>query len=1095
MTDRATPALHILTGPFHPDLEASLRAHLERWAAPRRGRAALPSFALVAPSSELSLRLKRLITLRWRMRLAGVHLLVAQSLAERVVRASAGRPPGRADDLLLAELVRRLVLEGDFPAEWKRLVRTAGGADALCRTLRELEESRVPADARAADPVLRLHVLYQEKREALGLETTSDPVEAAVGRAEESGFLRSLERVAYYGFYDMTQIQIDLLARVASLCPTTVFLPCAPGRRAYAFADDFLRALRGRFPEAEVRPAVDGPSVPPPSPKSSGPAAGEPVPFLQPALGRLFEEEAGAARESLPWPAPERSSRGRALRSFTASGPEAEIEIAAKEVLRWTEEEGFSFHEIGVVARHLSPYLPFLSPVFDAHAIPFRTPEARPLSRLPWAKAAAALNRVLAEDFQRPDVLEILTSPFFRAGGEGGDVKGGGMGETARRWVRRLSLGQGIGDWEKIARLPAGELARKAGEESPSPRVEGEVRAFQGHLRVLTGAARGFPRRGAWRAMVEAYRALARRVLDLSGAPGGDAGIASPWEILEDILDRLRARERLEGETDRAAFLSALDEHLRARGVPVRDPHHPAVEVLGAMDARGKGFSCLAVMGLQEGVWPWRAGEDPFLGDAARGRIAEAHGVRLLKKAAGLEEERLLFTLALASARERLTLTWQRSGEDGKPLVRSWFLHELARALGREEGDLPDTCHVPRTLEERFEKRTFSDLFWTPAEWTARLFLRGRDPETLCAARGLEPGVLGRCFEAGDRLRRIGPSLTDRDGVTGKLPALWAELREKGWSPTALETYAQCPFRFFASRVLGLEEFEEPEEVPVPEAADLGNLLHEIFQRFFPRWSPQRPKAAEDASRLVESALSEYEKTSPVGYPLLWRETRETLRALAEAYIHEETRRLEESGFRPAAFEERGEAELPEIPGAPSILRGAKIRGRLDRMDRREGQAGTELRVVDYKFTLGRTPPKKNLEEAALQGKRLQPAFYVLLARHRERGARTSAELHFLARNWPEDAERRHVFSLGAWETPWAGEMGDTLARLLKGVRDGEFYIVPDEGEFGYCRRCPYQVLCRKNHRPTRYRRKADPRTHGVETLREKRWPPKPESR
>ena len=56
-------------------------------------------------------------------------------------------------------------------------------------------------------------------------------------------------------------------------------------------------------------------------------------------------------------------------------------------------------------------------------------------------------------------------------------------------------------------------------------------------------------------------------------------------------------------------------------------------------------------------------------------------------------------------------------------------------------------------------------------------------------------------------------------------------------------------------------------------------------------------------------------------------------------------------------------------------------------------------------------------------------------------------------------------------------EMGKTLSEILTGIRDGQFYIIPQDGEGSHCRTCPYQVLCRRNHRPTRYRRTADPQT------------------
>ncbi|MDP6086545.1 MAG: PD-(D/E)XK nuclease family protein, partial [Nitrospinota bacterium] len=1037
--------------------------------------------------------LKHLITLRWGMTLAGAHLLTAQGLSRKIVFTAGGDPPpGQADDLVLDDLIRDIVRNEKFPADWKALVRTTGGAGALHRSLRDLEEARVPARKKNRAPVLRLHALFQEGRKRLGLGTTSDPVEAAIQVSGDSGFLQSLGCVLYYGFYDMTQLQMDLLEAVSSHCPTTVFLPCAPGRRAFEFAEGFLGALEARVAGADARPAAnagEGEAA-----RKSPPAGEGDPPLLRPALDRLFSEEAAGQ--------PPHIEEG-ALRSFTATGPSGELEIAAKEILRWIEEEGAAFDGIGVIARSLDAYLPHLPTVFDTHAVPFRTPEKRPVSRSPWAMTLLALNRVLAEGCSKADVLDVLASPYFQAGGGGVSV-----GETARRWVRRFGVIRGVEDWRKLARA---DLSRPAdpekqtdvGPDSPPAGVE-EAGRFQRGLGRLLDAAAKFPRRGSWGIMIDNYRQLIEDVLGGSmfeqedqdrpeGIPGESPlpSPPSPGDSLTAIFAALADRAKIRPETDAGSFLVRVGEHLRAHEVPPRDPAHAAVEVLNAMDARGKQFDRIVVMGLQEGVWPRTENEDPFLNNNIRRRLSDSFSVHLPQKSAGGAEERLLFTLALASGRRRVTLTRQRSGEDGRPLVRSWYLHELARALGRTDGNLPGTAPVPRGLEERMNQGIFSDSLWTPSEWTARLLIHGHSPEALHSIRGLEAGILEGCFDAGSRLSRLGSGLTDRDGMIDKLPERWNDLKEKGFSPTALETYARCPFRFFAKHVLRLEELDDFEEIADLESRDIGDLLHEIFERFFSSRTHDAPDdASAPLSRAIETTLNGYEKKAPVGHPFLWQRTRRTLRALAEGYIGRGLEFLRESGFQPVAYEKRSDITLPDDPSFPSILRRMKIHGRLDRIDRRESEAGVELRVVDYKYTAGKAVAKRNLEQETVRGRRLQPAFYALLARADEPDAKVSAELHYVAPNWPENASRQYALPSDAWESGWAMEMGKTLSEILTGIRDGQFYIIPQDGEGSHCRTCPYQVLCRRNHRPTRYRRTADPQTRRIENLPEKKWPP-----
>src|SRR6185436_5585915 len=54
------------------------------------------------------------------------------------------------------------------------------------------------------------------------------------------------------------------------------------------------------------------------------------------------------------------------------------------------------------------------------------------------------------------------------------------------------------------------------------------------------------------------------------------------------------------------------------------------------------------------------------------------------------------------------------------------------------------------------------------------------------------------------------------------------------YSLSALERYQDCPFKFFASDVLKLEEAPEDESMLSPRAR--GRFIHEVFERFFEAW-------------------------------------------------------------------------------------------------------------------------------------------------------------------------------------------------------------------------------------------------------------------
>ena len=85
----------------------------------------------------------------------------------------------------------------------------------------------------------------------------------------------------------------------------------------------------------------------------------------------------------------------------------------------------------------------------------------------------------------------------------------------------------------------------------------------------------------------------------------------------------------------------------------------------------------------------------------------------------------------------------------------------------------------------------------------------------------------------------------------------------RAWSVSALETYLDCPFKFFAQHVLQLEEEPDDEEVMDPRRQ--GQFVHEVFERFFDAWQDARAqrdhagqsrrRARECSTTVVERAL------------------------------------------------------------------------------------------------------------------------------------------------------------------------------------------------------------------------------------------------
>jgi RecB family exonuclease len=299
-----------------------------------------------------------------------------------------------------------------------------------------------------------------------------------------------------------------------------------------------------------------------------------------------------------------------------------------------------------------------------------------------------------------------------------------------------------------------------------------------------------------------------------------------------------------------------------------------------------------------------------------------------------------------------------------------------------------------------------------------------------------------------------------------------------------------CPFSFFASKVLGLEEPEEAERALEPGPLDMGWVLHRMLEVFFRklaragRFTGRGAKAKADAL-LAESAaetFTEAEAEVTTGSPLVWERVKGDLLDLARRYVESELKRLEEEGWTPFAFEVKDVACISDSEAFPENVRGLKLFGRIDRLDRREHDGRVEARIVDYKFKAGgkRASADNDLARGAVRGQRLQPAVYLLMARDLVAEAGTvRAEFHFIARKWPDGPVVVRDLPPDCWSSELGGQVAATIARIVGGMAKGEWFAAPGVR----CDRCSLVTICRKSHSRTRYRLVADGRPASLAEL------------
>jgi hypothetical protein len=275
--------------------------------------------------------------------------------------------------------------------------------------------------------------------------------------------------------------------------------------------------------------------------------------------------------------------------------------------------------------------------------------------------------------------------------------------------------------------------------------------------------------------------------------------------------------------------------------------------------------------------------------------------------------------------------------------------------------------------------------------------------------------------------------------------------RAPAYSLSALERYQDCPFKFFASDVLRLEEVPEDESTLSPRAR--GRFIHEVFQRFFEAWDARgagaiTAESLDDARALMAEIAEPLLARLPAADAALER-ARLFGSAISTGSVDVVFEREVSSGAHVLArkLEHRLEGEF--ALGSPDGRR-ASLKGVADRIDVLEGR---RLRVIDYKTGSAPNPRRA-----------LQVAIYALSAQEREGSGEgqpwTIDEAAYIA-----FSGKRSYVPIVKPGTPGDAVLSAARERLfaaIDGIERGEFPARPHDPII--CTYCAFVTVCRKDY-------------------------------
>ena len=414
-------------------------------------------------------------------------------------------------------------------------------------------------------------------------------------------------------------------------------------------------------------------------------------------------------------------------------------------------------------------------------------------------------------------------------------------------------------------------------------------------------------------------------------------------------------------------YWRAVKSVLRLKPLRLDDGRRNVVHVMSAHEARQWVLPIVFVCGMVEKQFPQIHKQDPFFPDPARCRL-NAAGIRVRTAAEFEREERALFDTAVSRATMLVTLSYPEFDARGERNLQSIYLEDILEP----PVDSVPVRPVPRAVNEP----------------------RG-------ATQIAAPDLLEYLHRRTARL-----------------------------SPTALETFLQCPFQYFTQRLMYLTTAP-----PRPEERlsflEQGNIVHEVLAE----WWNQPQDIAPLFERIFARRLEEAH--IPNGYHT---------ERLRNAMLDDLKRFAAQDQWQRAGW-----TSQTEIKFAFPLAEGLEISGRIDRLDvAPDGRAF----VLDYKYSAAQRV-KAKLENPNL----LQAPLYMMAAQHLN--VRPAGMFYLGVKGGIEYAGWSETGLMDSLALPenWLETTRDNTLRIVDEIRRGRIEVLPADRDS--CRFCDAKDICR----------------------------------
>ena len=844
------------------------------------------------------------------------------------------------------------------------LGRAAGGGfvHQLDRFIRDWQACNMPIPARPNDIFEKIVKRYLADLHADGRADRMTSVTALARELADPNsqttrlFLPPSTKVLFDGFYRLEPIELMLIAALAQSCEVWLWLVGVPGRRYWETLQVAAQILQEKVPEFTITDVL-----PPPSSLAT---LGRNL-FRLPTVGQVSNLTHICSQvENLTH---EYAASLSAIYQVEAADPAAEVENVARRIksdyyLSQQADCPLRLSDFAVVVPN-PDYDPLIREIFPRMGLEFNLAgRSLVVSRSRPARLILSALQLIQGQWRHDLLLDFLMQPMVKRLLEGKHLLNELFGHRPRA-RKPLDYTAWSDSWNKLADGFQSLVASIR-------HVLGPVAALDQFL--ASSSEHGEPLRSLVHICGDLLRAVKINTwLAVFDPTTQDEEPHIPWIELEKdqqayykVLGILESLQALPGNRiplnlqEQPDALTALLLALDAETYQVKSQDDAGVQVFEIREIRGLTFRRVFALGLAEGEFPSLPEEG----------VVASHRLQYLPLREQLQqnenETAYLFTQLFEAAGEMLVLSRHVLADDRK-MPPSPFLMEVQGQCKIPHLEIPDLVGSWPDAQKRLGEFSYAN------------------PEIPITVPALWPNVPPNQQAQVDRvladLLSYRHHKARREHIAIDAPALLRVLfpDDRPFNPSELETYAACPFRFFGSRILRLDERDTDET-----RTHYGSLIHNVFQQFYeelrhacsgPANHPLPPITRGHFPRLLQIFEDEWAKLAAGALPpdlqTLFHQDQGVLDLFFEAIQTIE----KEYGNYLNEFVLRTADGKPVLLGMDQCGRPVSLTGKIDRVDLGRSDP-TRVIILDYKT--GKVVSRKSLIDKLNDGRMLQLPLY-----------------------------------------------------------------------------------------------------------------------